>query len=179
MNYDVELLSAAAVHGAAHQAPQVFQVIVDEQLADRDIHRVHVRFHVSGALPRLPAGAVERVTTESGSMKVSSRELTAVDIAASSTASGGLDNVVTVLTELGDLDGDVLAAIGTCYPRSVIRRLGWLLDEVGGMGPLQSLRRLAAPDFGNVTTLDVHAAPRGRRSDTWAVLVNASVEPDV
>lgn len=178
-NYYVGLLTAAAIHGAAHQAPQVFQVIVDEQLADRDIHRVRVRFHVSAALPHLPAGAVERVTTETGSMAVSSRELTAVDLVASPTLAGGLDNVATVLTELVDLDTDVLASIGSLYPRSVIRRLGWLLDEVVGMSPLESLQRLAAPGTGNVTPLDVHAASPGQRSDTWAVLVNTSVEPDV
>lgn len=177
-DYYVGLLTAAAVHGAAHQAPQVFQVIVHEQLADRDIHRVRVRFHVSAALPHLPAGAVERVTNETGSLAVSSRELTAVDLVASPTLSGGLNNVATVLTELGDLDTDVLAAIGSFYPRSVIRRLGWLLDEVVGMSQLESLQRLAAPDTGNVTPLDVHAAATGERNDTWAILVNTSVQPD-
>lgn len=177
-DYYVGLLTAAAIHGAALQAPQVFQVIVDRQLADRDIHRVRLRFHVSAALGHLPAGAVERVTTETGSMAVSSRELTAVDLAATPTLAGGLDNVASVLAELGDLDTDVLGAIGSLYPRSVIRRLGWLLDEVVGMGGLEPLQRLAAPDTGNITPLDVHAAPTGRRHQTWAVLVNASVEPD-
>ena len=57
-DHDVGSSSAAAVHGAAHQAPQVFQVVVDEQLADRDIHRARLRFHMSAASPHLPAGNV-------------------------------------------------------------------------------------------------------------------------
>ena len=177
-NYYVGLLTAAATHGAAHQAPQVFQVVVNEQLAARDIHRVHVRFHVSSALQNLPAGTIERVTTETGSMAVSSRELTAIDLAARPALAGGLDNVATVLAELGDLDTDVLATIGSLYPRSAIRRLGWLLDEIVGVRQLEALQRLAEPGTGNVTPLDTHAAPTGQRSGTWAVLVNTSVEPD-
>lgn len=35
--YYVSLLTAAAMHGAAHQAPQVFQVMVDRHVADRDL----------------------------------------------------------------------------------------------------------------------------------------------
>lgn len=35
--YYVALLSAAELHGAAHQAPQVFQVMVDRHLRDRDV----------------------------------------------------------------------------------------------------------------------------------------------
>lgn len=177
-DYYVGLLTAAAVHGAAHQAPQVFQVVVDQQLAGRDIHRVRVRFYVSSALSRLPAGTVERVTTETGSMAVSSRELTALDLATRPSLAGGLDNVATVLTELGDLDADVLATIGALYPRSAVRRLGWLLAEIVGMRQLEDLQRLAAPGTGNVTPLDTHAAPTGERNATWAVLVNTSVEPD-
>lgn len=178
-NYHVGLLTAASVHGASHQAPQVFQVVVDHQLASRDIHRVRVQFHVSAALSRLPAGAVERVATETGSMAVSSRELTAVDLAASPALSGGLDNVATVLTELCDLDIDQLATIGSLYPRSVLRRLGWLLDEIAGLSQLDPLQSLADPGAGNITPLDVHAEATGPRNDKWAILVNASVEPDL
>src|ERR1700741_4563925 len=35
--YYVALLSAAEVHGAAHHAPQVFQVMVDRPLEERDL----------------------------------------------------------------------------------------------------------------------------------------------
>src|ERR1700728_1118626 len=45
--YYVALLSAASYHGAAHQAPQVFQVMADGRVLDRAIERVRLRFYVS------------------------------------------------------------------------------------------------------------------------------------
>ena len=43
--YYVALLSAAAfLDGAAHQAPQVFQTMVDGRVLDRAIGRVRLRF---------------------------------------------------------------------------------------------------------------------------------------
>ena len=35
--YYVALLTAAAMHGAAHQAPQSFQVITEKDVPDRDL----------------------------------------------------------------------------------------------------------------------------------------------
>lgn len=176
--YYVGLLTAAAIHGAAHQAPQVFQVVVDRQLADRDLNRVRLRFHVSNALPALPDGAIARVTTETGSMAVSSPELTAIDLAATPTLSGGLDNVATVLDELGELDTVLLAEIGGLYPRATVRRLGWLLDEIVGADDLEALKRLAAPTVGASTPLDVAGPATGPRSSIWGIVVNTTVEPD-
>lgn len=177
--YYVGLLTAASIHGAAHQAPQVFQVFVDQQLADRDIGRVRVRFHVSSVLPDLPAPATESAVTETGSMTVAARELTAVDLAANPALSGGLDNVATILLELGDLDRDVLVSVCELYPRAVVRRLGWLLDNVVGADQLEGLQRLADPGAGNASPLDVHGAPSGVRDEAWRIVVNTPVEPDV
>ena len=176
--YYVALLTAAAIHGAAHQSPQVFQVVVDRQVADRDLQRVRLRFHVSAALPSLPDGAVVRVATETGSMAVSSRELTAIDLAANPTRSGGLDNVATVLVELGELDTDLLAAIGPLYPRATIRRLGWLLDEIVDVDGLDALKRFAEPAVSPPTPLDVAGPSRAPRNTTWGIVENATVEPD-
>lgn len=52
-DYYVSLLTAAAMHGAAHQAPQVFQVMVDRHVADRDIERVKLRFYTNEYLDRM------------------------------------------------------------------------------------------------------------------------------
>ncbi|NQW73136.1 MAG: hypothetical protein HQ453_10430, partial [Actinobacteria bacterium] len=42
-NYYSALLSAAEIHGAAHQRPQAFQVAVDKRIKDRDLGRVCYR----------------------------------------------------------------------------------------------------------------------------------------
>lgn len=46
--YYVALLSAARIHGASHQAPQVFQVMsAGAAPRDRDLARVRLRFYAS------------------------------------------------------------------------------------------------------------------------------------
>lgn len=177
--YYVGLLSAAQVHGAAHQAPQVFQVMVDRQLADRQIGRVRLQFHVNSLLERAEVLPTVRVTTHTGAMTVASRELTAVDLVANPDVSGGLDNVATVLVELGGLDVERVAEIGAYSSRSVLRRLGWLLSHVVGRDDLGPLAELAAAGDGDATPLDVHGRRAGPRDRTWGVIVNTDVQPDV
>jgi predicted transcriptional regulator of viral defense system len=84
--YYVALLSAAELHGAAHQAPQVFHVMVDRHVRDRDVGRARLRFFAGAHV-----------------------ELTGVDLVEHPGPGGGIDNVATVLTELGPLDGAQLA----------------------------------------------------------------------
>ena len=45
--YYVGLLSAAAIHGAAHQQPMVFQVITDRPTRPAGAGRVRIEFHMS------------------------------------------------------------------------------------------------------------------------------------
>ncbi len=62
-HYYVSLLSAAAHHGASHQAAQVFQVITDRHVEDRDFGRVRLRFYRSGFASQAPT---ERINTPTG-----------------------------------------------------------------------------------------------------------------
>jgi predicted transcriptional regulator of viral defense system len=98
--YYVGLLSAAQLHGAAHQRPQITQIIVDKPVADRDLERVRLRFHVSDTeFSNLP---IERRNSKSGTFAVSSAELTVVDLCGRPTLGGGLDNIATIISELHD-----------------------------------------------------------------------------
>jgi predicted transcriptional regulator of viral defense system len=66
-HYYVGLLSAAEIHGAAHQAPQVFQVMVDERVRPRSLGRVKLRFYQSAAvLKAIYRQGVERRTVHTG-----------------------------------------------------------------------------------------------------------------
>jgi predicted transcriptional regulator of viral defense system len=177
--YYVGLLSAAAIHGAARQAPQAFQVMVDRQLRDRQSGRVRLAFHVSGILGEGAAAPVEPVTVHTGSMNVSSPALTAFDLTANPWHSGGLDNVATVLAEL---EGLVLAELGELaprFPRAVTCRLGWLLEHVEVFTDLAPLRELTAPDDGVPVPLDVRGQRGGTRDRTWGTVVNTEVDADL
>jgi predicted transcriptional regulator of viral defense system len=177
-NYYVGLLTAAAIHGAAHQSPQVFQVMVDRQLDDRELGRVRLRFHVAARLQTPQHVPTVEVTTQTGTMTVASPELVVVDTVTDPDASGGLDNVATILVELPELDVDVLTTVCADASRAVVRRIGWLLERIVGMGELDRLRELAAPHSGDPTPLDVHGPRAGIRDRDWGVIVNADVDEE-
>ena len=174
-SYYVGLLTAAAIHGASHQHPQVFQVMVDRQLGDRDLGRVHLQFHAVARLHSPQPVPTVEVATHTGTMTVASPELVVVDIVADPDASAGLDNVVTVLTDLPELDIAVLVSACATVPRAVVRRVGWLLENIVGTEGLEPLRDLASPDTGEATPLDVHGPRAGYRDASWGIIENVEL----
>lgn len=179
--YYVALLSAAEIHGAAHQRPQAFQVMVDRALKDRDFGRNRLRFYTRRRLAHVP---VVSVTTRIGSATVSSPEATALDLASRPSEGGGLSNVATVVAELaeeGKLDGEKISGAAGVFPVSSLRRLGWLLDFVDAPVDLSALRA-RIPSGGRSPArvlLDPRGPRRGPTDQRWGVVVNADVEPDL
>jgi predicted transcriptional regulator of viral defense system len=175
-NYYVSLLSAAAMHGAAHQAPQLFQVMVDRHVADRDIGRVRLRFYANEYLEEM---AVEERQVDTGRIRLATRETTLVDLVVHPDDAGGLNNVATVIAEIGDLDVPALARLASLRSRSVARRLGWLLERFREDLELEPLREVALAQDGHPTRL-VRALPaRGPIDPRWNLQVNSTVEPDL
>ncbi len=174
--YYVALLSAAGYHGAAHQAPQVFQVMADGRVLDRAIGRVRLRFYASEYTADTPT---TMVTVHTGSIPVSSREATVVDLVREPRASGGISNVATILTEIGELDGSALATLAARYGRALARRTGWLVDHYGNCEDLGPLRLAARLDLGEPVLLSPSGPRRGRADPTWRVRMNVVVEPDL
>jgi predicted transcriptional regulator of viral defense system len=175
-DYYVSLLTAAAMHGAAHQAPQVFQVMVDRHLADRDIERVRLRFYAN---ERLGEMSTEERQVDTGRIRLATRETTLVDLVVHPDDAGGLSNVATVAVEIGELDVQLLARLAAVRSRSVARRLGWLLDRYRADLDLEPLRAIAEADSGYPTRL-VRALPaRGPIDRRWNLQVNSDVEADL
>jgi len=175
-DYYVSLLTAAAMHGASHQAPQIFQVMVDRPLADRDIEGVKLRFYINEHLNQM---SVQERQVHTGRMRLATPESTLVDLIAHPQAGGGLSNIATVMVEMGELDIDEIARLARLRSRSVARRLGWMLakfrDDLYG----QPLQVVAEPESGHPTRL-VRALPaRGEIDEVWNVQVNANVEADL
>lgn len=177
-SYYVALLSAAAVHGASHQAPQVFQVMTDGRapLRDRDIGRVRLRFHAS---KHLSEAEVERFTVPTGYMTVSTRETTVVDLVSHYRVAGGYSNIATILKEMGELCGSALARIAGPRGRAVVRRTGWLLERYGQADDLEALRQAARLDLGEPALLTPTGVRRGRTDRDWRLRINTTVEPDL
>jgi predicted transcriptional regulator of viral defense system len=127
--YYVGLLTAAEIHGAAHQRPQVFQVVTEVATRPVEVARIRIEFHRNRNLHGVP---LERFNTETGTMLVSTPEATAIDLIRYSEACGHLDNVATVLVELAErIDAAKLARLAAKAPAAAVQRLGYLLERLG------------------------------------------------
>ncbi|HYB24387.1 MAG TPA: type IV toxin-antitoxin system AbiEi family antitoxin [Solirubrobacteraceae bacterium] len=175
-SYYIALLTAAAMHGAAHQAPQVFQVITDKHVSDRELGRNRIRFYTSRYIAQTPT---ELRPGPSGYLRLATRETTAVDITQHPRQSSGLSNVATVLVELGELDGAVLARVAAPRGKAVARRLGWLLESYRPDVSLDALREAASPEQGAPTLLSASGPARGRLDRGWDIRINTDVQPDL
>jgi predicted transcriptional regulator of viral defense system len=177
--YYVCLLSAAEIHGVAHQRPQVFQVMVDRQVRDRAVGRARLRFYTRTGVDTLP---VETRDVPTGTYRVATPELLACDLADRPRDAGGLSNVATILAELVTeelLAPDRLAEVAMCFPVSTARRLGWLLSHATGATDLTALVRVARRDGTSPARLEPRLPRRGPINLTWLVQVNDTVEADV
>jgi predicted transcriptional regulator of viral defense system len=174
--YYVALLSAAAMHGASHQAPQSFQVMTDGRVLDRAIEPVRLRFYANAHTADTPAKPMQ---VHTGSIPVSSREATVVDLVREPRASGGISNVATILIEIGELDGSALGTLAARYGRAATRRTGWMVEHYGTCQDLGPLRLAARLELGEPDLLSPSGPRRGRTDPAWRVKLNSVVEPDL
>ncbi len=181
--YYAGLLTAAQYHGAAHQRPQEFQVMVDKSRRPIECGRVRVAFYVRKNLRAVP---VKPINTPRGALNVSTPEATALDLVGYYDRAGGLNQVATVLAELAErLDPDKLAAAVAAAPLPWAQRLGFLLGRVGAADKSAPLKALVRARAHESTLLLPQAAAakatrkKGARDGDWKLYVNASVEPDL
>ena len=131
--YYTGLLKAAELHGATHQAITEFQVVADKRLPRIQAGRSPIVFYYRKKITEVSQGIQDRKTA-TGHMKVSSPELTALDLLRYPHAVAGLDNIATVLTDLADrLDAEKLAVLSKAFKKPTRQRLGRLLEWLGHM----------------------------------------------
>ncbi len=176
--YYVGLLSAAALHGAGHQQPMAFQVMVDAAERDIEVGRVRIAFHMSSVFDR---AATQPMQTETGTMLVATPETTAFDLVRFPAASGYWSNIATVLSEMAEkLDPEALASGAARVARTDVQRLGWLLDLVEQPDLADALAATVADKRLLPTPLTGARESAGAPLDSrWHVLVNDDVEPDL
>lgn len=178
MGYYTGLLSAANLHGAAHQAPMVFQVVVASHRPGIQCGRVRVVFVARHNANRVPTVSVN---TLRGVLRVSSPEATAFDLVGYPTHAGGLSNTATILNELKEkLDPHKLVEVAALSPLPWAQRLGHLLDSVDGQGLTGPLAESVAERAKEYVSLRAKkSVARATRDLRWRVFVNEAVEPDV
>ena len=176
--YYVGLLSAAALHGASHQQAMAFQVVTDRPTRSAMAGRVRVEFHTSRLVERAP---ITQIQTETGSMRVSTPELTALDVVRFVDACGGWDNVATVLTEMGaSLEGGRLAGVAEGAKAPDLQRLGYLLDRAGhGRAADSLLRVLSSHRWRPVLLSPGYPAGEAVPVAPWRVVDNVGLDADL
>ncbi len=184
--YYVGLLKAAELHGATHQAVMEFQVVTGKRLPKIRSGRNLIVFYYRKDMAAVTAGGEDR-KTDSGIMKLSSVELTVLDLLRYPQAAGGFDNVATILSDLGPkINGGELAALSETAERPVVQRLGHLLDQLGHAdraAPMLDALNARAPvawaelDRREASDPDFSPAPRERDS-RWKVIVRRAPEID-
>ena len=175
--YYVGLLSAAQLHGAAHHRPQEFQVVIPERTI-RPVRAGNVQFRFYGKGP-FDSSQIQDAKTPTGTMKVATPETTAWDLVRYFKPAGGLENVVTVLSELAErLDANKLRDTVKRHGEPLVaQRLGYILDRVGRRSLTKGLADWIADaplrplDPGN----PADGAPESRK---WRLLVNAELEAE-
>ena len=177
--YYVGLLKAAELHGATHQAVMEFQVVTAKRLPRIRAGRSMIVFYFRKDMKAVTAGIEDR-KTDTGTMKMSSAALTAFDLLRYPQASGGIDNIATVLSDLRqEIDPEQLAALSAVVERPVVQRLGYLLDhfdhDVLTEPMLEALRArgsLPWTELDRKGAQDPDFAPEPRQRDLrWRVIV--------
>ena len=176
--YYAGLLSAAQFHGASHQKPQEFQVVVRTNRPEIRCGQVRVRFV---ARRNVAEATTEAVNTARGTLRISNPEATAFDLVGYPDHCGGLSNVATVLVELAErLRPDHLLRESVHSPVPWLQRLGFLLERVGAEELSKALSARVRAEADEYVPLRVgRAASAASRDSRWKILVNENLEPDL
>ena len=177
--YYVGLLTAAALHEAAHQQPMAFQVITNKPTRNITVGKVFIEFNYKNIIRSY---FYQLKKTMSGTIQVSTPEMTAFDLVRYMNAAGQVNHVATVLCELVEqLDAEKLAKLlkNDDVEITAAQRLGYLLDVLRlpiDLLPLENqLKHRKTSRRLLVISSD---QPIIKYNQRWHIEVNEQVEPD-
>lgn len=179
--YHVSLVSAAAMHGAAHQQPQEFFIMTTKPaMRSTFIKGVKINYAIKQSIH---AEFLEKRNTVTGYLLVSSPELTAIDLVEYEKRIGGLSRVTTILEELCEKIkvNKLIALMESQVPLSVLQRFGYILDVI-----LENTK-LADTVYSFLSHRIIHwvklkpgASKKGFPYNTkWKIIVNSEIESDL
>lgn len=180
-DYYVGLYSAAKFYGAGHQQIQKEYVLHDKApLLTITKNAIHLDFFT---LSNWPQKNIVSRKGDAGMFKISSPCLTAVDLIYHQTKIGGLNRMLSVLEELTEeMQLEDAQDLLSWYPnKSVLQRLGFLLDEIN---PKSEIPNLVYEYLKLKKIYPVLLSPRsnekaGAVENRWKVDVNVKMESDL
>lgn len=181
-DYYFSTLSAAMLWGAAHQSPQQsFVTTTYPKLNTSVTSKSGVRWLYRSEIPQ---DLICEKKGETGPIKCSSAELTAVELVQYEHCLGGLSNIATVIAELLDSTDFAFAAEGAfrvCKDSSV-QRLGYIVENIIGderHGEViyhEWVRCCPRPHYQKLSLRTDH--PVLHRDERWKIDVNMTIELD-
>lgn len=180
--YYVSLLSAAEMHGAAHQAPMSYCVMIEPpSMRNKKTDKYETLFFCKKLIADL---YVEKRQTRTGYLNVSCPELTAVDLITYQTKVGGITRAATVLAELIEktdfsrLNPDFAGIV----PISSLQRLGYICDIVLDERKVaEDIFQLLKHTGVQLQTVPLRVGSRSdgfKKNDRWKVIINVEIEID-
>ena len=176
--YYVGLITAASFHGASHQQPQVFQVIVNKKVSEISLRGIRIQFHVKN---KLDDKYVVDKKTETGFVKISDPNLSAMDLMQYNKKCGGLNNVATIINELiPALEIEKIINISKKENKNVnLRRLGYIIGSVIKEKNLAEKIRSQMPEINFWSLLDPSLPMKGSEyNKEWGLYINRTIEAD-
>jgi predicted transcriptional regulator of viral defense system len=182
--YYIALLSAAAMHGAAHQQPMALMIATESKpLREKSNKDVKISFVTK---KKIPAAYLQQIKTRNGFIQVSTPELTAMDLILFLKKVGGVNRVATVLSELAEVinfqrvDHDFFDHFNTV----IVQRLGFILELIGyddvADGLFEKAKKAAltfrnfplsiTKHMDNLTTYPI--------DKKWKIIINKQIEVD-
>jgi predicted transcriptional regulator of viral defense system len=178
-DYYIGLYSAASLHGAAHQQPMEYQVIVQSPMRSIIEKDTRINFFVRKAWEQ---ESVEQKQSAAGYFNVSSPELTALDFMSFNGKIGGISRIVSILEELTEeIKPSRMHKVGSGYPQiSALQRLGYLFDKVYNRQDLvKPIQRVLKGKPTQNILLSISSPKRENIDKDWKVDVNVVIENDL
>jgi len=176
--YYVALLSSASLFGAAHQRPQVFQVMVHKARRKIVCGGVVIQFVARHNMQNTP---VSEQNTSRGILRFSTAEATALELVGYMNHCGGINTIVTVLIELCEsINSEQLRQVATLSPVAWVQRLGYLLSFIGENDQAKILENvLSGKKLFPVSLVPDSKAEESIHDRKWNILVNSQVDSDI
>lgn len=183
-DYYVCLLSAALYHGASHQKPQVFQLMLDRRGRGIAAGKIRIQLVYKKSLKGLPQ---QQITTKTGYLNLATPELTVVDLLLYPKLSGGINHISTVLAELIEaVDPAKLIQLAAHVKQKIwVQRLGYILEQIDSYDEdkkaiiLQRLEEFIKGKALAYIPLTPEVSSKGYpRDQKWKVIINTTVEAD-
>jgi predicted transcriptional regulator of viral defense system len=180
--YYISLLNAAELYGAAHQRSQRFSVMTVYPSANVSKTKNNILDWVYRK--EIPGQFLQTKNSETGIVRFSNPELTAIDLIQYEKYIGGLSRVATVLAELTEetdfskVSNELLDYTSV----STIQRLGFILDRILEENRPADILYKQLCNYGkrlNYVPLSTRSESRNAEKDIrWKIYINTEIEID-